>query len=71
MKKWVVIMGFLLSSIAGCFEDKRVRVNRMDKVDITLPKHKKMLNTILSGRTDYFKRLAADRELEKYKKDKK
>ena len=62
-------MGFLFGS-TGCFADKRVPKKR--KFDTSSPEYKQMLHRIIHNRTDsdILKRMAADKELEKYKKGK-
>ena len=60
-------MGFLLSSLSGCFADKRVPKKR--KIDTSSPEYKQMLHRIIHNRTDseVLRWMAADKELKKYK----
>ena len=70
LMKWIIIMGFLFGS-TGLFADKRVPKKR--KIDTTSPEYKQMLHRIIHNRADsgILKKMAADKELEKYKKYKK
>jgi len=68
--KWILIMGFLFGS-KGLFADKRVPKKKV--FDTSSPEYKQMLHRIIHNRTDSeaLKWIAADRELKKYKKEKK
>jgi len=68
--KRIIIMGFLINAIAGCFEDKRVPKKRT--ADTTSPAYKKMVSNIINNRfsSETIKSMQAEKEYQKYLKEK-